>query len=202
MVFIFDIGNVLINFDIRKLLQNIAGDSGLSIDQIHDLFDKSKLLDVETGKMNGKDFFECLVNTTGIKWNYNDWIKAWADIYEINEIGFNLLKKLKLKKYSVYIFSNLAEYNRDAIEIKVQEILGETEYNFYSFELGYHKPDPKIYQAVCARLSMHPVNCVFIDDLQENVDGAISIGMEGIVYRNEMIEVIEGQINTIIQKAE
>ena len=59
---------------------------------------------------------------------------------------------------------NLAEYNRDAIEIKVPEILTETKYNFYSFELGHHKPDPRIYQEVCARLSMHPAKFVFIDD--------------------------------------
>ena len=201
MVFIFDIGSVLINFDIRKLLQKFANNSGLSIDQILGLFDKPELLEVETGKISGKDYFEHLVKTTGIKWNYDDWIKAWADIYEINEIGFNLLKELKSKKYSIYILSNLAEYNRDAIEIKVPEILTETEYNFYSFELGYHKPDPRIYQEVCARLSMHPAKCVFIDDMQENIDGAISIGMEGIVYRNEMIEGIERKINTIIQKA-
>ncbi|RPH95625.1 MAG: HAD family phosphatase [Calditrichaeota bacterium] len=200
MVFLFDIGNVLINFDIRKLLHKIAGNSGLSINQVLNLFDKPELLKVETGKMNGKDYFDNLVNTTGLKWNYEDWIKAWADIYEINKIGFNLLKEVKSQKYSVYILSNLAAFNRDAIEIKAPEVLTETKYNFYSFELGYHKPDPRIYQEVCARLFVRPTDCVFIDDIQENIDGAISIGMEGIVYKNEMLEDIKRQICAFIQK--
>ncbi len=200
MEFIFDIGNVLINFDIRKLLHKMADDSALSMNQILNFFDKHELIKVETGKMSGKNYFDTLVNTTGLKWTYNDWIKAWVDIYEINEIGFNVLKDLKSQNYSVYILSNLADFNRDALEIKAPDILNETKYNFYSFELGYHKPDPRIYHKVCAHLSVQPESCVFIDDLQENIDGALSIGMQGILYKNEMLENIEKKISALIQK--
>ena len=54
----------------------------------------------------------------------------------------------------------------------------------YSHEEGCLKPDPRIYRTVCARLDVAPEAAVFLDDVQENVDGAIAVGMQAIRFRD------------------
>jgi FMN phosphatase YigB (HAD superfamily) len=58
-----------------------------------------------------------------------------------------------------------------------------------SFELivnfalvGVKKPDAKIYEIACHRLSVEPGEAVFIDDNGANVTAAQSMGMQGIVF--------------------
>lgn len=53
----------------------------------------------------------------------------------------------------------------------------------YSHEEGCLKPDPRIYHAVCDRLGVAPEAAVLLDDVQENVDGAIAVGMKAIRFR-------------------
>jgi putative hydrolase of the HAD superfamily len=44
--------------------------------------------------------------------------------------------------------------------------------------VGLRKPDPAIYELTCARLELRPDECIFVDDLQCNVDAAAELGME------------------------
>lgn len=53
-----------------------------------------------------------------------------------------------------------------------------------SEEVGLRKPDPRIYRLAAARLGVPPPDCVFVDDLLPNVEGARATGMAGIVHRS------------------
>ncbi len=53
-----------------------------------------------------------------------------------------------------------------------------------SAEVGMRKPDPEIYLLAAERIGVPPAECVFVDDLLHNVDGARSVGMEAIVHRS------------------
>jgi putative hydrolase of the HAD superfamily len=44
--------------------------------------------------------------------------------------------------------------------------------------VGLRKPDPAIYTLTCARLGLQAGECIFVDDLQCNVDAAAELGME------------------------
>ena len=39
------------------------------------------------------------------------------------------------------------------------------------------KPDPRVYEILCERYALLPRECLFVDDLIENVDGAVKAGM-------------------------
>lgn len=44
------------------------------------------------------------------------------------------------------------------------------------------KPYPEIYHAMADVLGLTPEDCLMVDDLVENIDGARAIGMQGVVY--------------------
>lgn len=52
----------------------------------------------------------------------------------------------------------------------------------YSHEVGWCKPDPRIYHAVCDGLGCAPHDAVLLDDLPANVEGARAVGMHGVLF--------------------
>jgi putative hydrolase of the HAD superfamily len=48
---------------------------------------------------------------------------------------------------------------------------------------GVHKPEPAIYQLGCERVGLAPSECVFVDDLRENCEGAEAVGMTAVLHR-------------------
>ena len=52
-----------------------------------------------------------------------------------------------------------------------------------SGEVGLHKPEPEIFQLGAERLGVPPEECVFVDDLRENCEGAEAVGMTAILHR-------------------
>ena len=53
-----------------------------------------------------------------------------------------------------------------------------------SSELGVRKPDPRIYEATLAALSVAPASAVFIDDLQINCEAAAALGMRAVWFQD------------------
>jgi putative hydrolase of the HAD superfamily len=52
-----------------------------------------------------------------------------------------------------------------------------------SGEVGMHKPQPEIFHLGCERVGLAPSECVFVDDLRENCEGAEAVGMTAVLHR-------------------
>jgi putative hydrolase of the HAD superfamily len=52
-----------------------------------------------------------------------------------------------------------------------------------SGDVGMHKPEPAIYMLGAERLGLRTEDCVFVDDLRENCQGAEEVGMTAILHR-------------------
>jgi putative hydrolase of the HAD superfamily len=68
-------------------------------------------------------------------------------------------------------------YDPDALEGLFDEIV-------ISGDVGLHKPQPQIYRLAADRLGVAPAECVFVDDLRENVRGAEEVGMTAVLHRD------------------
>jgi HAD superfamily hydrolase (TIGR01509 family) len=52
-----------------------------------------------------------------------------------------------------------------------------------SGDVGMHKPEPEIFELGAERIGVPPSDCVFVDDLRENCEGAEAVGMTAILHR-------------------
>lgn len=52
-----------------------------------------------------------------------------------------------------------------------------------SGEVGMHKPQPEIFRLGAERIGVDPEDCVFVDDLRENCEGAEAVGMTAVLHR-------------------
>jgi epoxide hydrolase-like predicted phosphatase len=51
-----------------------------------------------------------------------------------------------------------------------------------SGEVGLRKPEPEIFRLAAERVSLELAECVFVDDLELNVDGARALGMTAVLH--------------------
>ncbi|MEX2226353.1 MAG: HAD family phosphatase [Dehalococcoidia bacterium] len=63
-----------------------------------------------------------------------------------------------------------------------------------SADVGMAKPEPHIYALAAKRLGLPPQECVFIDDLEANVNAAREAGMHGICFRIDLGHSLEEQL--------
>ena len=52
-----------------------------------------------------------------------------------------------------------------------------------SGEVGLHKPQPQIFELGAERVGLVPSQCIFVDDLRENCEGAEAVGMIAVLHR-------------------
>lgn len=54
---------------------------------------------------------------------------------------------------------------------------------------GLRKPEPAIYLVAADRVGVPPTQCVFVDDIAANVEGARAVGMTGVLHRHPDITI-------------
>jgi len=64
-----------------------------------------------------------------------------------------------------------------------------------SRDVGMRKPDPTIYELAAQRLGMHPSDCVFVDDLQVNLETATKLRMATVLHEDAAQTI--GQLRNI-----
>jgi HAD superfamily hydrolase (TIGR01509 family) len=52
-----------------------------------------------------------------------------------------------------------------------------------SGDVGMHKPEPAIFMLGAERIGVPCAECVFVDDLRENCQGAEEVGMTAVLHR-------------------
>ncbi len=175
--FLFDIGNVLVDFDFQELYQIHSEHSGRSISPFsgHDLEMRDA---VETGRISDAQWLAYLNETKGLSWSLDDLVGVWSTLFTKNETGYGLFKEAQQAVgVSVHVLSNIAKHHRDAIESNWNGFFEGADSLFLSYEIGLRKPSPEIYCHALNELGVSGEDCFFIDDLAENIEAAREAGI-------------------------
>ncbi len=84
------------------------------------------------------------------------------------------------QNYKLAILSNTMKEHK----IDKKGIYGLFDVIILSYEVGLTKDDEAIFLLASDKLGIQPEECVFIDDIQQFVEVAQSVGMKGILYEN------------------
>lgn len=83
--------------------------------------------------------------------------------------------------YRVYILSNYGRWTYGQTQ-EALSFLDDVDGALFSYEVKQIKPEPEIYQSLLKRYDLKAEECIFLDDRQENIDGAKSQGINGIRF--------------------
>jgi len=54
-----------------------------------------------------------------------------------------------------------------------------------STDIGATKPDARMYETICSRLNVNPEECLFVDDREINLSGAVKCGLNAVQMNRE-----------------
>jgi len=95
-----------------------------------------------------------------------------------NKQVLDLIKKLK-KGHKVAMLSN--NFSFWAEKLRQQEWMKVFDLVVISAEVGMVKPEKEIYLLAAEKIGCQPQECVFVDNIQANVDGALVAGFGGAI---------------------
>jgi len=179
---IFDFGNVVCSFDIRTFQRNLLPYTTLTLEQLQQLRDPVTGLAVryETGLMTSQEFFEEFIRLGGLSITQEQFIAAYTTIFTPMEGTFELVRRLK-GRYILGLLSNTNEWHF-LHSIRPVAIFPLFDAVTLSYEVKAMKPVRAIYDDMVRKLGVSPGECVYIDDLKENVEAAGFLGMHAIHY--------------------
>lgn len=187
---IFDIGNVLTDFRWRDFLRDKGFDDAM-IGRIAKASVENPLWkEFDRGELAGEELMQAFINADPeIEEELH---KAYDNIHgmvTIRDYAIPWVQELKAKGYKVWYLSNFSEKT----EVECADSIAFIPYmdgGILSWKDKLIKPDPKIYQLMLARFELVAEESVFIDDLPENVQGAVNEGIHGIVFesREQVVE--------------
>jgi len=96
-----------------------------------------------------------------------------------NSIRF--IKSCKKQGHKVYVLSNWDTESFELLQRKYPHLFDLFDGIVISGESNAVKPSPHIYATLLDRYNLDPQKCWFIDDQQENVSAACTIGINGIL---------------------
>jgi putative hydrolase of the HAD superfamily len=96
---------------------------------------------------------------------------------ELWEDSLPVVRELRSRGVRTALISNCSHSTRPIVDrLGLEE---EFDATLLSFEVGLHKPDPRIYQEALHRLGdVAPDRAIFVDDQTEYCDGAAALGIE------------------------
>jgi len=180
---IFDLGNVLLNFDPEQFL-SARYDKDMSKRLYCEIFQSEEWLMLDRGIIRQKEVVERLsrrypIDSTEIELVFQDWTEMLTPICGTVEI----LERLKENKYRLYVLSNfhILAFNKVFNDNSFfQHFVGM----IISSKVKLLKPELEIYNELISRYRIKAEESIFIDDTAENLKGAEKAGLRTILFRS------------------
>jgi len=183
-VILFDLGNVLVDFNFMPAVERISGFCSKRPDEILKIFFNSEVTNsFEKGVLSAEEFYTRVKDKLGLKLSYEYFVPIWNEVFffsQTNRSVYHIANCLK-KRYRIGLLSNTNILHYNYIK-KSFPVFNVFERLFLSFEMGVIKPDKAIYNKVISDLGVSPENIFYTDDRCELVSSASGLGIKSFVF--------------------
>ncbi len=186
---IFDFGSVLVGGEWRTTYRKIAKKLKISQQKILEII---RPLRQKWGKdeINEKKFWQEFEKKIGRKlppeFKRDLWYLTYKEKTKDIKESWKILAELRGRSLRLALLSDTIpphiKANKEIGRFNRLKKLGFEAF-VRSCEVGFRKPEPKIYKIVLKRLNLPAKVCLFIDDELVNVEAAKKLGMRGIQFK-------------------
>jgi putative hydrolase of the HAD superfamily len=155
--------------------------------RIEELEGKHPLYELEKGRISEEKFLERLADALEPAIGHKPEMHRFREIYfealHPNEPMIELMQELKESGYRMAMLTNnVREWEplwRSMLPVdEIFELVVDSAF------VDARKPEPEIYEITLERLGgVEPGACIFIDDIEANIEAARELGMSAVHYR-------------------
>ena len=196
---IFDIGNVLIDFDWDGFMaREFPGADGELINRLDEAVWGSGRWDrLDAGDEPEKVFRSIIDYAPEHEKELRKIFENVGDTLKKRTTTPAWLKEMKARGYRLLYLSNYSRYVMEK-NPEVLDFLPLLEGGVFSCDVKLIKPDPKIYECLIKKYNLVPGECVFIDDLEKNVSAAKKLGFHGI--QSVTFKQVQEDLNKLLEE--
>ena len=178
---IFDLGNVIINYNQKKIINNFT-EKEEEIKYIYDeIFHAPEWTLMDLGDITNDEAIEIINKRNEFKYEKltQEFLHEWHKKQPINRDIVEIAKILKNNGYNLFVLSNMA--NQTYEYFKNDEFFSLCTGIVISAHEHVKKPDEKVYRLLLDRYNLSAEECLFIDDDDsgKNYETANKIGIKG-----------------------
>ena len=184
---VFDLGNVLIEWNSEKILTYFEPEKERQQVLRQVIFESGVWHQTDRGERSLKEACEEVLAQLDV--SYHSAVKNilyhW---YEVVHVYSGLQERIRLwsdQGYRIYILSTTCEIFYHIEKAGLLPIYPLLPGYILSSEVGVVKPEAEIYHKLLKKYNLNPVESVFIDDIQANLDTAAELGFEAILSTSE-----------------
>ena len=192
MNLIFDIGNVLVDYKPEIYCRALFPEEGLAekIDNI--IFKSPEWLDMDCGLFSHVEATEIFCGRepefqVEIRRTFRHYCEQFApgmdfcNTFSPMSDTIELLPKVKSAGHGLYFLSNMHFETCDCL-LENYDFFNLFDGGIFSCDVNVIKPSPDIYRTFLAKYKLNPEDCVFFDDMQENVSAAEKEGIKSVLF--------------------
>jgi FMN phosphatase YigB (HAD superfamily) len=183
---LFDLGGVILDINVQATLKRFYElDFPAELLQYPHNMTTDLFFKYETGRVGTGEFRNEIRRMAGIDISDEALDEAWnAMIVRIPVERTGLLKRLQ-ERYDLYMLSNTSPLHVPVYENMYLEAAGISMHRvfkkiYYSFEIGFHKPDREAWEYVIKDAGIIPQETLFLDDNIHNIKASQELGFQAI----------------------
>ena len=180
-LFIFDLGNVIINnVDVLPAMARVLGLGEDELRNDYMIYD-TPLMD---GYMDPSSYYDHLERKFGVSHIDTD---IFADLFSptVNRPMLAIVDKLREKGHRCVIGSNTFEPHSRIVESMEPSVLSHFDHYYASHVMHLSKPETAFFRYIAQEEGYGYGDISFTDDLERNVDAARSLGIRCLHYKGE-----------------
>ena len=192
---VFDFGNVIAKFEPENIASQFCdneNDRALLMTAVFENW-----ADIDAGRIEYEVYTERAMSLVPARLRDNvaalmrDWYLFLPKVEGMEE----LIRDLKADGRGIYLLSNAPTYFSE--KSKIFEVLDIFDGKVFSADIKLAKPAKEIFEYLFEKYSLVPNECLFVDDLPQNVDGAKNCGMAGYNFDGDTAKLREFVFNVI-----
>lgn len=180
----YDLDGVYFTPEGKKAFHQAVLDLGVDEERVeHVLYKSPEMRKFVTGKMKENDFWDFVREYWNLDKTNEEFAELWTAAYEVDHGVRKVVLDLRGKGYKSCILSN----NNPTRVRKLQEKFGfldDFDVVVFSYQVGFHKPQKEVFEALIEKSGCEPDEIVYADDNPERIAGAKELGMNVFVYEN------------------
>lgn len=181
--FIFDIGNVLLDFDYMRQFRRLFDEETSQAIADISIRRPEVWAEMDRGVLTYEEVISQIAHSAPhMEPEIRLAIEALYKNVEPFPYAEEWLRSLKEKGYRIFILSNYGEKPFADSKLRMP-FLKYADGQLISYEIREIKPTPVIYQTLCDRFSIVPNEAVFIDDSPANIAGAAAYGLNTVLFQ-------------------
>lgn len=179
MLYIFDLGNVIVDIDFKRVLGVWSKLSSIPLATLSERFTMGEVFQQhERGEVSDEDFARQLSDEMGVSLSFEQFAEGWQAVFvALRPEVIEIMQKLRAEGHRVVVLSNTNRLHCNYWPQHYPEVSAAADHLYLSQDLGMRKPEARIYQHVLSAENTPAEQAVFFDDVEANI---VAARIEGI----------------------